>query len=98
MAPRPSPEFGGRHRLAHRHDSGSRPDITPVVNRARQLVRAVKILAGDGRIPKPLRGIAAVAVLPIPGPIDEAALVVVGAFLWIFYRHSLRDAWARAGA
>jgi len=28
------------------------------VNRARQLIRAVKILVRDGRIPKPLRGIA----------------------------------------
>jgi hypothetical protein len=37
-------------------------------------------------------------VLPIPGPIDEAALVIVGALLWIFYRHSLRDAWAQAAA
>jgi hypothetical protein len=68
------------------------------VKRARQLVRAVNILARDGRIPKPLRGIAAFGVLPIPGPIDEAALVIVGALLWIFYRDTLRDAWTRAAA
>jgi hypothetical protein len=61
-------------------------------------VRAVKILARDGRIPKPLRGLAAFGVLPIPGPIDEAALVIVGGLLWIFYRHSLRDAWTQAAA
>ena len=61
-------------------------------------MRAVNILARDGRIPKPLRGIAAFGVLPIPGPIDEAALVIVGALLWIFYRDTLRDAWTRAAA
>jgi hypothetical protein len=72
--------------------------MTPAVTRAGQLVRAAKILARDGRIPKPLRGLAAIAVLQIPGPIDEAALVIVGALLWIFYRHSLRDAWAQAAA
>jgi hypothetical protein len=64
----------------------------------RHLIRAVTILARDGRIPKPLRGLAAFGVLPIPGPVDEAALLVVGALLWIFYRQSLRDAWAQAGA
>ena len=64
------------------------------MKRARHLIRAVKILARDGRIP----GLAAFGVLPIPGPIDEAALLIVGALLWLFYRRSLRDAWAQAAA
>lgn len=68
------------------------------MNGARHLIRAVTILARDGRIPAPLRGLAAFGVLPIPGPIDEAVLLVVGVLLWIFYRQSLRDAWVRAGA
>ena len=68
------------------------------MKRAGQLIRAVKILAHDGRIPRPLRGLAAFAVLPIPGPIDEAALLIVGALLWPFYRQPLRDAWAQAAA
>jgi hypothetical protein len=59
-------------------------------------LRAVKILAADGAIPRPLRGLAAFGVLPIPGPVDEAALVVVGALLWLFYRDRLRRAWAAA--
>jgi hypothetical protein len=59
-------------------------------------LRAVKILAADGAIPRPLRGLAAFGVLPIPGPVDEAALVLVGALLWIFYRERLRFAWAAA--
>ena len=68
------------------------------MKRARHLIRAVKILARDGRIPRSLRGLAAFGVLPIPGPIDEAALLIVGALLWLFYRQPLRDAWAQAAA
>ena len=63
---------------------------------ARRLIRAVKILARDGRIPKPLRGLAAFGLLPIPGPFDEAVLVIVGLLLWISYRNPLREAWSQA--
>lgn len=61
-----------------------------------RLIRSVRILARDGRIPRPLRGLAAFAVLPVPGPVDEAALLLVGLLLWAFYRDSLRDAWNHA--
>jgi hypothetical protein len=63
---------------------------------ARRLIRAVGILARDGRVPRPLRGLAAFGVLPIPGPVDEAVLLVVGLLLWAFYRDRLRDAWSKA--
>jgi hypothetical protein len=63
---------------------------------ARRLIRSVKILARDSRIPKPLRGLAAFGVLPIPGPIDEAALLIVGVILWALYRDTLREAWSQA--
>jgi hypothetical protein len=66
------------------------------MSNARQLLRAVKILARDGRIPKPLRGLAAFGLLPIPGPLDEAVLVVVGLLMWAFFRQPLREAWNRA--
>jgi hypothetical protein len=55
--------------------------------------RAVRILARDGRIPKPLRGAAAFGLLPLPGPLDEAVLLGVGLLLWVFYREQLSDAW-----
>jgi hypothetical protein len=58
----------------------------------------VKLLARDGRIPRPLRGLAAFGLLPIPGPIDELALLVVGVVLWLFYRRTLREAWAASEA
>ena len=64
----------------------------------RRLLRAVKLLARDGRIPKPLRGLAAFGLLPIPGPLDEAALVLVGTGLWLFYRRTLHEAWAASGS
>ena len=64
----------------------------------RRLLRAVKVLVRDGRIPKPLRGLAAFGVLPLPGPIDELALVLVGIALWLFYRPVLREAWAASGS
>ena len=62
----------------------------------RRMIRAVKILATDGRIPRPLRGAAAFGVLPIPGPVDEAVLLLVGALLWLFYRERLTEAWQQA--
>ena len=61
-----------------------------------RLIRAVKLLARDGRIPRPLRSLAAVGLLPIPGPVDEAVLLVVGLLLYVAYREPLRDAWSRA--
>jgi hypothetical protein len=59
----------------------------------RRLLRAVRLLARDGRIPRPLRAIAAFGILPLPGPLDEAALLIAGAVLWLFYRRILREAW-----
>lgn len=56
----------------------------------------MKLLARDERIPKPLRWIAALALLPIPGPFDEAVLLLVSVPLFVFYREPLRDAWRLA--
>jgi glycogen debranching enzyme len=66
-----------------------------VFDQARHLIRAVQILVADGRIPKPLRGLAAVGVLPIPGPVDEVVLLIAGVLLWAFYRDCLREAWSQ---
>jgi len=67
-----------------------------MLSAARRLIRAMKILARDGRIPKPLRGLAAVGVLPIPGPVDEVVLLGVGSVMFVFYRDVLREAWSRS--
>lgn len=57
-----------------------------------RLIRAMKTLARDDRIPKPLRWIAGIALLPIPGPVDEIVLVLI-APAFLIYRKPLREAW-----
>ena len=59
-------------------------------------IRAMKLIARDGRIPKPLRGLVLLGLLPIPGPFDEAILVLVAVPLALFYRRTLADAWRQA--
>jgi hypothetical protein len=58
--------------------------------------RAVKLVVCDGRIPRPLRWGGTLGLLPVPGPFDEAVLLLVGAILWVFYRDQLNQAWQRA--
>ncbi len=62
----------------------------------RRLLRAVRLLARDGGLPRWLRGLAAIGIAPIPGPVDEAVLLVVAAILWLGYRDRLRAAWQDA--
>lgn len=61
-------------------------------------IRAVSILVRDKRIPRPLRWFAALGLLPIPGPFDEAILLLVAAPVYIFYRGPLREAWQQGGS
>jgi hypothetical protein len=62
-----------------------------------RLIRAMRILARDERIPKPLRWVAGLALLPIPGPVDEIVLVMLSpAFL--LYRKPLQEAWNDSSA
>jgi hypothetical protein len=63
----------------------------------RRTFRAAKLVACDDRIPRPLKWLAALGLLPVPGPFDEAVLVLVAALLFAFRRDVLRDAWAAAG-
>jgi len=61
-----------------------------------RVIRAVRIAATDKRIPRPLRYLAAIGIAPIPGPIDEALLLIVAIPLALFYRRPLAEAWGRA--
>ena len=61
-----------------------------------RLMRAVRIVLTDGRIPRPIRWGGAVGLLPIPGPFDEVMLLPVGGVLWLFYRDQLTEAWRQA--
>jgi hypothetical protein len=58
--------------------------------------RSVKIVVRHEDIPRPIRWLAAVGLLPIPGPFDEAVLLLVGLVLFVFYRPQLREAWQEA--
>jgi hypothetical protein len=60
-----------------------------------RLIRAARYAATDKRIPAPLRWLAALGLLPVPGPFDELVLLVVAVPLALFYREPLRDAWRR---
>jgi hypothetical protein len=62
----------------------------------RRVVRAVRLLARDGGLPRWLRALAAVGLAPVPGPFDEAVLLVVAAILWLGYRDRLRAAWQKS--
>jgi hypothetical protein len=64
----------------------------------KRMARAVRIVVGHAGIPRPLRWLAALGLLPIPGPFDEAVLLVVALILFVFYRDELRRAWKEAGA
>jgi hypothetical protein len=59
----------------------------------RRTIRAVRLAATDKRIPKPLRCLVALGLAPIPGPFDEALLLIVAIPLVMFYREPLADAW-----
>jgi hypothetical protein len=63
---------------------------------AARAIRATKLIVRDGRIPKPLRWLAGLALLPIPGPFDEAVLLLIAPILFLFHREPMRDAWQRA--
>ena len=67
-----------------------------VVRFLERTIRAVRLAARDPRIPKPLRVLAGFGLLPIPGPVDEAVLLVVAVPLALLYREPLADAWRRA--
>lgn len=58
--------------------------------------RAARLLYRDDRVPRPLRWLVAVALLPLPGPLDEAVLLLLVPIFLAFYREPARDAWAKA--
>jgi hypothetical protein len=62
----------------------------------KRTVRAVRILARDERIPRPLRWLVVLGAAPVPGPFDEAVLLVAASFLFAFHRKALREAWREA--
>lgn len=62
-----------------------------------RVIRATRLVARDRRIPRPLRALAAIGLMPIPGPFDEAMLLLVAPIMLIFHREPMREAWRTAG-
>jgi hypothetical protein len=60
-----------------------------------RLFRALRLVLKDERIPRPIRWIGGIALLPIPGPVDEAVLILLLPALAL-YRQPLREAWSEA--
>jgi hypothetical protein len=69
--------------------------LHPVVF-VKRILRAVRFAATDNRLPRPLRWLAALGLLPIPGPLDEVLLLVLVVPLALFYREPLANAWTRS--
>jgi hypothetical protein len=61
-----------------------------------RLFRALRLVLRDARIPKPIRWVGGVALLPIPGPVDEAVLLLLLPAL-VIYRQAMKEAWRAAG-
>jgi hypothetical protein len=61
-----------------------------------RVIRAVRIAGTDNRIPRAFRWLAVVGIAPIPGPVDEALLLIVAVPLALFYRGPLAEARSRA--
>jgi len=66
------------------------------INFLKRTLQAVRFAATDKRIPRPLRWLAALGLAPIPGPFDEALLLLVAVPLALFYREPLAEGWKRA--
>lgn len=64
----------------------------------KRVVRAVRYAATDKRIPRPLRWLVALGLLPVPGPFDEIVLLLAAVPLGLFYREPLAEAWHRSRA
>ncbi len=61
-------------------------------------IRTVRLISKDRRIPRPLRWLLALSLLPVPGPFDEAVLIAAAPLLAIFYRGPMLEAWRGASA
>lgn len=63
----------------------------------KRTIRALRLAATNERIPKSLRWLVALGLLPVPGPFDEAVLLIAAVPLALFYRAPFAEAWKRAG-
>lgn len=58
----------------------------------RRVLRIAKALWRDDALPRPVRWLLVVGLLPIPGPFDEVMVLIALGVVWCFYRPALRRA------
>ena len=80
--------------IALREDS-ARPSTR---TRLQRLLRLVKLLARDSRIPYPIRVLILAGLLPVPGPFDEIVLVGALALLSLIRPGLIRTLWLETAA
>jgi hypothetical protein len=62
----------------------------------KRVIRATRLIVTDPRIPRPIRWLGGIGLLPIPGPLDELVLLLVAPIVLVFYRGPAREAWERS--
>lgn len=62
--------------MTEKSSAASSPEPGAMIGTAKRLVRCGVLLAQSRRLPLPIRGLLAFGLLPVPGPLDEAVLVV----------------------
>lgn len=55
------------------------------------MLKLLPALARDSRIPRPIRWLLVVGLLPIPGPLDEAAGLLALCLIALFWRRVLQE-------
>lgn len=68
------------------------------MGRLKILLRTLKQLVRDPRVPRPIRWLLVVGLLPIPGPFDEAVLLFALGLVAVFCRPVYRQVKAEAEA
>jgi hypothetical protein len=59
--------------------------------RVKRLAKTLQALAKDPRIPRPVRWLLVLALLPIPGPVDEIIGLVALGLIALFWRPILQE-------
>ena len=59
----------------------------------KRIIKTVKILAIEDKLPKWLRGMGLFGIAPVPGPFDEIVLMFVAIIVAAFYREVFKEAW-----
>jgi hypothetical protein len=66
------------------------------VIRIKVLLRTLKGLVRDPRVPRPIRWLLIIGLLPVPGPFDEAVLLLALGLIAVFCRPVYRQIKAEA--